>query len=195
MAKVKKQTPPRAAKSGPPHPDTESILFGSAAIARRVKDLGRLISADHAREPFTLVPVLKGSIIFAADLLRAINCPCSLDFMGVSSYAGAESSGSPTLTMDLHESPEGKNILLVEDIVDSGYTLTYLINVLLSKNVRSVRVCALLDKKDCRRVPVKIDYCGFEAPNQFLVGYGLDYCERYRHLPYIAALKPAVLKP
>lgn len=193
MAKVKKPTSSRAAGASR-HPDIDSILFDGDAISARVKEIGRLISKDRAAEPFTLVPILKGSIIFAADLLREIECPCGLDFMGVSSYAGTESSGSPKLTMDLRENPEGKNILLVEDIVDSGYTLTYLINVLLSRRVKSVGVCALLDKKDCRRVPVRIDYCGFEAPNRFLVGYGLDYNESYRHLPYIGALKPGLLK-
>lgn len=172
--------------------DIARVLVPEAAIRRRVKSLADRISRDYAGQRLTLVAVLKGSVVFLADLLRGLDIACTVDFMAVSSYAGTESSGVVRLTMDLRESPAGKNILLVEDIVDTGLTLAYLQESLFARRLKSLKVCALMDKPECHRVPVSLDYCGFKIPNEFVVGYGLDYKERYRNLPYIGVLRPAV---
>jgi len=180
---------------GWPKRDIERVLVSETAIKRCVRRLGEQISRDYEGQKIILVSVLKGSVVFMADLLREINIPCAVDFMAVSSYVGSETSGVVRVTMDLRESPEGKNIILVEDIVDTGLTLAYLKKNLLTRRVKSLRVCALLDKPDCHRVPVSLNYMGFSIPNEFVVGYGLDYAERYRSLPHIAVLKREVYKP
>jgi hypoxanthine phosphoribosyltransferase len=172
--------------------DTARVLISETALRRRVKALGRQISRDYAGQKVILVSVLKGSVVFLADLMRAIKTPCAVDFMAVSSYVGSESSGVVRVTMDLRESPEGKNVILVEDIVDTGLTLAYLKDLMRARSVRSLKICALLDKPECHRAPVSLDYLGFSIPNEFVVGYGLDYAERYRNLPHIAVLKRSV---
>jgi hypoxanthine phosphoribosyltransferase len=182
--------PPQA--HGWPKADIARTLVSELSIRRRVTELGKMVSRDFQGQKVTLVSILKGSVVFLADLLRAVDIPCAVDFMAVSSYVGSESSGVVRVTMDLRESPEGKNLILVEDIVDTGLTLAYLREILLARNVKSLKVCALLDKPDCHRVPVQLDYLGFTIPNEFVVGYGLDYAERYRSLPYIGVLDRAV---
>ncbi len=172
--------------------DIARVLISETALKRRVKAMAGQISRDYRGQKLTLVAVLKGSVVFLADLLRAMDVACVVDFMAVSSYSGTESSGVVRLTMDLRESPAGKNILLVEDIVDTGLTLAYLQESLFARRVKSLKVCALMDKPACHRAPVSLDYCGFEIPNEFVVGYGLDYRERYRNLPYVGVLKPGV---
>jgi hypoxanthine phosphoribosyltransferase len=177
---------------GWPKRDVARVLVSDTAIRRKVRQLGQQISRDYKGRKIILVSILKGSVVFLADLLRSIEVPCAVDFMAVSSYVGSETSGVVRVTMDLRETPEGKNIILVEDIVDTGLTLAYLKNSLLARGVRSLKVCALLDKPECHRVPVRLDYLGFSIPNEFVVGYGLDYDERYRSLPYIGVLDRAV---
>ena len=176
-----------------PHDDIQRVLLSEQDLRRRVKALGEEISRDYAGQKLILVSVLKGSVVFLADLIRVLREPCSVDFMAVSSYAGTKSSGVVRMTMDLRENPAGKNLLLVEDVVDTGLTLNYLIDSLKARRVGSLKVCALLDKPDCRRVPVSVDYVGFTLPNEFVVGYGLDYQEKYRGLPYIGVLKPSAI--
>lgn len=172
-----------------PKSDIAKVLLSAERIRRRVKDMAGEISRDYKGKELTVVCVLKGSIIFLADLVRQLKVHCTLDFVAVSSYKGARSTGSIKTVMDLRESPAGKNILLVEDIVDSGYTLSFLLRTLGSRKPLSIRSCVLLDKPDARRVPVAVDYAGFRIKNEFVVGYGLDYNENYRGLPYIGSLK------
>src|SRR5688572_22691735 len=154
--------------SWPPKKDIARVLVSETALRRRVKALGEQISNDFQGQKVILVSVLKGSVVFLADLMRALQVPCAVDFMAVSSYIGSESSGVVRVTMDLRESPEGKNIILVEDIVDTGLTLNYLKGLLRARNVRTLKVCSLLDKPDCHRVPVSLDYLGFTIPNEFV---------------------------
>ncbi len=175
--------------------DIDRILIDPETIKRKVVELGEAISRDYAGRPLTLVSILKGSVVFLSDLMRSIKIPCNVDFISVSSYRGEpESSGVVRLIMDLRESPVGKNILIVEDIVDTGYTLDYLCRNLMTRGLASLAVCVLLDKKAARKKEVKVDYRGFEVPNEFLVGYGLDYKEFYRNLPFVGVLKPEIYK-
>lgn len=169
------------------------VLISEEDLKKRVAELGRQISADYqGREPL-LVSVLRGSYIFMADLTRAVDCFCQIDFMAVSSYGkGTESSGQVKIIKDLSESIEGRDVIVVEDILDSGNTLHYLFQLLQARHPASIRLAALLDKPSRRTKPVKADYVGFEVPDEFVVGYGLDYNERYRNLPYIGILKPEV---
>lgn len=166
------------------------VLISTEEISRRVKELGQEISQDYQdREPL-LVCVLKGAVVFLADLLREITVPVNIDFMAVSSYGKSTiTSGQVRILKDLDTSIENRHVLLVEDIVDTGLTLSYLCDLLLARDPASLRVCTLLDKSSRRRVKVPLDYVGFEVPNVFLVGYGLDYRERYRELPYIGRLE------
>jgi hypoxanthine phosphoribosyltransferase len=170
--------------------NVKKMLISSSRIKRRVRALARRISKDYAGKELTLVAILKGSVIFFADLIRSLDMHCGVDFMSVSSYKGTSSTGVVRLVTDLREDPVGKNLLLVEDIVDSGYTLDYLRRNLLTRRPATVKICALLDKEAARRVPVHVDYKGFSIPNEFVVGYGLDHNEEYRGLPYIAVLNP-----
>ena len=175
------------------HNDVEQILYTEEELRQRVKELGCQITADYAgREPL-LISVLRGAYIFMADLTRAINLDVTVDFMSVSSYgAGTVSSGQVEIKKDLSASIEGKDLIVVEDILDSGNTLYYLLDVLRARKPASVRLCTLMDKPERRVKPIKADYVGFTIPDAFIVGYGLDYGEKYRNLPYVGVLKPSV---
>jgi hypoxanthine phosphoribosyltransferase len=176
------------------HEDVAEILVSEAEIADKVAELGARISDDYAGRPLTLVSVLKGSLPFMADLMRAIELPLRIDLMEVSSYGGSstESSGLVRILKDLSASIEGEDVLIVEDIIDTGLTLNYLIRYLRGKNPRSLRICTLLNKPARRLVEIPVDYIGFEIPDQFVVGYGLDYGEVYRNLRFVGVLKPEV---
>jgi len=167
------------------------ILISEREIQKRVAELGKQISADYAGKSPFLVAVLKGAYIFLADLCRHLSITHELHFMAISSYARAtQSSGVVRILMDLTASPEGQHILIVEDIVDSGRTLDYILRNLGTRHPASLRVCTLLSKPSRREIPVPLDYIGFEIPDEFVLGYGLDFDERYRNLPYIGVLKP-----
>ncbi len=173
--------------------DIEEILYSEEALNARLTELGEQITNDYAGKPLTVISILKGSNIFTSDLVRKINLPLKMDFMAVSSYGNAtESTGVVRIIKDLDGSVEGENLLIVEDIVDSGLTLKYLKEVLLTRNPASVKICTLLDKPARRKESVNIDYLGFEVPDGFIVGYGIDYAERYRNLPYVGILKRSV---
>lgn len=173
--------------------DLEKVLITREEIAAEVEKLGEQISADYRGKDLLLISVLKGSVVFMADLMRAITIPASIDFMAVSSYgAGTKSSGVVKIIKDIDIELAGKDLLLVEDILDSGMTLQYLKELLGGRNPASIRVCALCDKPSRRTAPVQPDYVGFEVPDEFIVGYGLDYDERYRNLPDIGILKPEI---
>ena len=176
------------------HEDIAEILLTEELIATRVAELGARISADYQGRPLTLVSVLKGSLPFMADLMRAIDLPLRIDLMEVSSYGGAttESSGLVRILKDLSASIAGEDVLIVEDIIDTGLTLNYLIRYLRGKNPATLRICTLLDKPARRLVEIPVDYIGFEIPDQFVIGYGLDYGEVYRNLRFVGVLKPEV---
>ncbi len=171
--------------------DVAEVLIGEEQIRQKVIELGARLSADYLGRELTLVSVLKGSLPFMADLMRAISIPVTIDLMEVSSYGGTvtETSGLVRILKDLSASIEGRDVLIVEDIIDTGLTLNYLVRYLKGKNPRSLRICTLLDKPARRLVEIPIDYRGFEIPDQFVVGYGLDFGERYRNLPYIGVLE------
>ena len=172
------------------------IVFGSDDIAHTIEDIARRVRADYAGQPLLLVGILKGALIFTADLMRALgDYPLSVDFMVVTSYGTGRKGGSDVrLLKDLDFDPARRHVLLVEDIVDEGYTLEYLLNNLKSRNPLSLRSCALIDKPFHRKVDIKPDYVGLVAPDAFLVGYGLDYEERHRNLPYICKLRSPSLR-
>jgi hypoxanthine phosphoribosyltransferase len=174
--------------------DIGEILVSEEQIAAKVAELGRQIGADYAGRELTLVSVLKGSLPFMADLMRAIPIPVRIDLMEVSSYGGTstESSGLVRILKDLSASIEGEEVLIVEDIIDTGLTLNYLLRYLRGKNPRSLRICTLLDKPARRLVDIPVDYVGFTIPDQFVVGYGLDYGEFYRNLRFVGVLRPEV---
>ncbi|MDN5331863.1 MAG: hypoxanthine phosphoribosyltransferase [Tepidanaerobacteraceae bacterium] len=176
--------------------DIKEILITEEEIKNKLKELGEKITEDYRdKKDVLLVGVLKGAVLFIADLIRHINLPVQVDFMAVSSYgASTESSGVVRILKDLDENIEGKNILIVEDIIDSGLTLSYLYNILKSRKPASIKICALLDKPSRRKVNIKVDYLGFEIPDHFVVGYGLDYNEKYRNLPFIGILKDEAVK-
>jgi hypoxanthine phosphoribosyltransferase len=175
------------------HEDIEEILLPSNLILAKVAELGRLITADYRGKYLLLLGTLKGAVPFIADLARAIELPLEIDYMAVSSYGNStESSGVVRILKDLEGPVQQKNVLIVEDIVDSGQTLHYLMDVLRQRRPLSLRVCTLLDKGRERIKPVELDYTGFQIPDRFVVGYGLDYAQRYRNLPYIGILKPTV---
>lgn len=171
------------------HPDIERVLFSEKVLQRRVRELGRALSRDYAGKDLLVVAILRGGVIFLADLIRTLSVPCALDFMAVSSYAGARSTGSARVLLDLKRDPEGQHVLLVEDVADTGLTLVRLKKILSGRNAASIKTCALLDKPSGRKVPLTLDYVGFRLPPGFVVGYGLDFEERYRHLPYVGLLK------
>jgi hypoxanthine phosphoribosyltransferase len=165
------------------------ILLEEDAIQTRIRELGREISSDYAGRELLLVGVLKGAVFFMADLMRAITVPCEIDFMAISSYgASTDSSGVVRILKDLDINIEGRHVLVVEDIVDSGLTLSYLVRNLESREPASLEVCSLLTKPGRREIEVDIRYVGFEIPNRFVIGYGLDFAERYRNLPYVGVL-------
>ncbi len=175
------------------HKDVEQVLYSEEELRQRVKELGCQITADYCGRQPLLVSVLRGSYIFMADLTRSINLDVTVDFMVVSSYgAGTVSSGQVEIKKDLSDSIEGKDLIIVEDILDSGNTLYYLIDVLKARKPASIRICTLMDKPERRTKPIKADYVGFTIPDAFIVGYGLDFDEKYRNLPYVGLLKESV---
>lgn len=172
----------------PPTPVTETLI-SAEELGRRVAELGAEISRDYRDRDLVMVGVLKGAVVFIADLLRQLTVPCEIDFMAVSSYGSSrDSSGVVRILKDLDDSIAGRDVLVVEDIVDSGLTLNYLRKNLMAREPASLEVCALLTKAERRRVDVPIAYTGFEIPNTFVIGYGLDYGQRFRHLDHVAAL-------
>ena len=173
--------------------DIQEVLFSEEQLDRRVREIAAQIEKDYAGKEIMLIGVLRGSFVFMADLCRRIDLPCTLDFMSVSSYGkGTSSSGQVQITKDLSSDISGQHIIVIEDILDSGNTLSYLLKLLEQRNPASIRLCTLLDKPDRRVKEVKVDYSGFSIPDAFVVGYGLDYAEQYRNLPYIGILKPEV---
>ncbi len=173
--------------------EIQEILIDQEQLQQRIQELGAEISRDYQGKELHLICVLKGAVLFLADLARNLTVPVSFDFMAVSSYgASTESSGVVRILKDLEESIEGKDVLIVEDIIDSGLTLHYLYQNLHSRKPASLEICTLLDKPDRRRVDVPVKYCGFSIPDRFVVGYGLDFAEKYRNLPYIGVLKDEV---
>ncbi|HBS59715.1 MAG: hypoxanthine phosphoribosyltransferase [Bacillota bacterium] len=175
--------------------DIQEVLFTSEELQAKVKELGAAISRDYKGKELLMIGVLRGAVIFMADLARAIDIPLALDFMAVSSYgASTSTSGVVRILKDLDEDLEKKHVLVVEDIIDSGLTLNYLMELLRSRNPASVKLCTLLSKPERRQVNVEVDYMGFSIPDAFVVGYGLDYAEKYRNLPFIGVLKPEVYK-
>src|SRR3954453_9076958 len=170
-------------------PAIGQTLVEADALARRVRELGEEISRDYAGKELFLVGVLKGAVFFVADLMRHLDVHCAIDFMAVASYGSStDSSGVVRILKDLDISIEGRDVLIVEDIVDSGLTLNYLLRTLKARNPASVEVCALLTKPERRKVDLPIRYVGFEIPNEFAIGYGLNHYQRFRNLPYVAAL-------
>lgn len=176
--------------AAPPTPEVKpEVLITAARIRARVVELGAEITRDYAGRPLILVGVLKGSFVFLADLARAIDLPLEVDFMGISSYEGKRSTGIVRITVDLTRPIEDKDVLLVEDIVDSGLTMEYLLENLATRKPRSLEVCALLEKPAAARRQVSIAYRGFQIEDRFAVGYGLDHDERFRNLPYVGLLR------
>lgn len=172
--------------------DVESVLISEEELKQICKDLGEQITSDYEGKNLLVVSVLKGSIIFMSDLLREIKCNCQIDFLSVSSYSGSKTTGVVKFKKDLDIDPDGMDILIVEDILDSGITLSYLSGVLKGRNAKSIKICTLLDKPANRKADIKADYVGRVIPDAFVIGYGLDYDEKYRNLPYIGVLKPSV---
>lgn len=184
---------PRHKNPAPLTEDLKSILLDEETIRRRVAELGQIIDDEYRGRDVLLVSVLKGSIVFMADLVRAITIPHEVDFMATSSYGNdTSSSGVVRILKDLNVSIEGRNVILVEDIIDSGNTLSYLARILQERRPATLRIMTLLDKPERREVPIHVDWIGFSIPNEFVVGYGLDYAEIYRNLPYIGVLKPDI---
>lgn len=175
------------------HNDIQEVLYSEEVIQQKVQELGAAISRDYAGRNPLVICVLKGAFIFMADLSKNITIPIELDFMAVSSYGNStRSSGEVKIIKDLDASVEGRDVLIVEDIIDSGLTLSYLIDVLERRNALSVNVVALFDKPGRRTSELNADYTGFTIPDAFVVGYGLDYAEKYRNLPYVGVLKPEI---
>lgn len=173
--------------------DILKILISEKELHDKVKELGAKISADYAGKNLMMVSVLKGSVVFMADLMRAITIPCEIDFMSVSSYGSdVKTSGVVKIIKDLDQELAGKDLLIVEDILDSGMTLSYIAGLLKQRGPSSICLCTLLDKPERRQAEVSADYFGFVVPDEFVVGYGLDYAEKYRNLPYVGVLKPEV---
>jgi len=172
--------------------DIKCVLISEEEIEKHVAEIGRQISRDFEGKDPIFVGVLKGCFIFMADLMRHVSINCSMDFMSVSSYSGTTSTGAVKITKDLNENIEGRHIIIVEDILDSGVTLNYLNNYLLVRKPASISIATLMDKPARRKAEVYADYSCFEIPDAFVVGYGLDYNEKYRNLPYIGVLKPEI---
>jgi len=170
--------------------DKIRVLLSEQDVDRRIAEIGKKISEDYQGKEVHLICVLKGSVFFTCELAKRITVPVSLDFMSVSSYgADTKSSGVVRIVKDLDEPLEGKDVIIVEDIIDSGRTLSYLIEILKKRNPASLRLCTLLDKPERRVTDVKVDYTGFNIPDEFVVGYGLDYAQKYRNLPYIGVVE------
>ncbi|MCL6599348.1 hypoxanthine phosphoribosyltransferase [Alicyclobacillus macrosporangiidus] len=175
------------------HPDLEKVLFSEEEILACVDRMGQQLSADYDGKNPLFICVLKGAVLFMADLVKRVTIPLEMDFMATSSYgAASKSSGVVRILKDLERPVEGRHVVIVEDIIDTGLTLAYLKEVLLHRRAASVKVAALFDKPEGRKLEIEADYRGFVVPNEFIVGYGLDYAERYRNLPYVGVLKPEV---
>ncbi len=173
--------------------DIKRVLVSEEQIREKVAELGAKISADYGDKKLLVLGVLKGSFVFMADLVRQISVPCEMEFMAVASYhAGVKTSGVVKIIKDIDINPQDYHILIVEDILDSGLTLSYLKTMLLQRGATDIRIATLLDKPSRRKANIRADYCGFEVPDAFVVGYGLDYAEQYRSLPYVGELKPEV---
>ncbi len=170
--------------------ETIRVMISEEEVDAKIAELGRKISEDYAGQQVHLICILKGSVFFTCELAKRITVPVTLDFMSVSSYGdGTASSGIVKIVKDLDETLEGKNVIVIEDIIDSGRTLYYLLDVLQKRQPSSLKLCTLLDKPDRRVKDVQVDYVGFEIPDEFVVGYGLDYAQRYRNLPYIGIVE------
>lgn len=175
------------------HKDCERILISEAELSSMVKDIAKKISEDYKDKNLLLVGLLKGSVVFMADLMKELTVDCKIDFICVSSYgAGTESNGRVNLIKDVSQPVEGMDVLIVEDIIDSGNTLAFILKYFEAKGVNSVKICTLLSKPDRRVVQIPVDYIGSEIPDEFVIGYGLDYAENYRSLPYVGILKRSV---
>jgi hypoxanthine phosphoribosyltransferase len=174
--------------------DIAEVLVSEHEIQAKVAALGRRISDDYRGQELLLIGLLRGAIVFLSDLMRALEIPVRLDFIGISSYGATTESGAVRLVMDLETDIAGRHVLVVEDIVDTGKTLAYLVGNLKARQPASLRVCALLDKPERRQVPIQVDYVGFEIPDKFVVGYGLDFAEGYRNLPFVGVLKEPLYK-
>ena len=172
--------------------DVERILISEEELKEICKNLGKQISKDYADKKLYLVSVLKGAVVFMADLMREITCDCQIDFLAVSSYSGTKTTGVVRFKKDLDINPEGCDILIVEDILDSGVTLSYLKKVLEGRGANSIKICTLLDKTANRIADIQADYVGKVIPDEFVIGYGLDYDEKYRNLPFVGILSPKV---
>ena len=173
--------------------DIEKTLVTEAELDEKVQELADKIAADYRDRNPVFLGILKGSFVFMADLMRTINIYCDIDFMAVSSYgAKSTTSGAVKINKDLSQNIEGRHVVIIEDILDSGVTLSYLKNYLMNRNPASISICTLLDKPARRKADIKADYFGFDIPDEFVVGYGLDYAERYRNLPFIGVLKPEI---
>lgn len=172
--------------------DVKSILVSEEELKQICKRLGEQITRDYEGKKLLVVSVLKGAVIFMGDLLREIKCDCIIDFIAVSSYSGTKTTGVVKFKKDLDIDPDGMDILIVEDILDSGVTLSYLRGVLMGRNANSIKICTLLDKPANRRADITADYVGKVIPDEFVIGYGLDYNEKYRNLPYVGILDPSV---
>lgn len=175
------------------HEDLERVLISAEEIDKRVGELAEQICADYAGKTILLVTLLKGGVTFLVDLMRKLTVPVEIDFMGVSSYgSGSKTSGVVKIEKDLDSPIQGRHVLLVEDIIDSGLTLAYVRDLLLDRAPASLRICTILNKPSRRKVDVKVDYIGFDIPDEFVVGYGLDYAQKHRNLPYVGVLKREV---
>lgn len=175
------------------HPDIKEVLYSEEEISAVVKDLGAQLTKEYEGKNPLVIGVLKGAVMFMTDLSRAMDCDLELDFMDVSSYgAGMESSGDVKILKDLDTTVDGRDLLIVEDIIDTGRTLSYLIEIFKYRKAKSIKVVTLMDKKERRVVDLDADYIGINVPNEFVVGYGLDFNEKYRNLPYIGVLKTEV---
>ncbi len=170
--------------------DKIRVMISEEEVDAKIEEIGKKISEDYAGKPVHLICILKGSVFFCCELAKRITVPVSLDFMSVTSYGdGTKSSGIVKIAKDLDESLEGKEVIVIEDIIDSGRTLSYLLDVLKQRKPNSLKLCTLLDKPDRRVKEVQVDYVGFEIPDEFVVGYGLDYAQKYRNLPYIGVVE------
>ena len=174
--------------------DIQQILVTEEQIKTRIKELGEILTAEYADKNPVIVGVLKGVVVFYADMVREIKCPCQMDFMWISSYAGTHSTGKMLVRQDLSSDIKGRHVLILEDVYDTGNSLEFTVNHLLEKEPASLKICTFLDKPEGRRpgVTLEADYVGYTIPNAFVVGYGLDYNEKYRNLPYVGILKPEV---
>ena len=173
--------------------DVKEVLYSEEVILSKVKELAERISEDYAGKELIVVGVLKGSVVFTSDLIKFISIPCTLDFMAVSSYGNStETSGVVRILKDLDQDIEGKHVLIVEDIVDTGITLSYLLDYLKARKASSIEIVALLNKEARRKSSISVKYVGFEVPDEFIIGYGIDYAEHYRNLPFIGSLKEEI---